>query len=252
MGTARPPRGRTPSGAIDAIQTTWPTASAETHARLAGAASIIEQTHGTIMDEAERPSRVGLVLQGTFAATWGAPDGRLAYVGLYGPVQLVGLATLSGGPNVVGIDALTAVTMLAWPTAEFRDIVRSDPALALDLLDRAIYGLHGLTRLHKLRTFTTAASRLAGLLLGYERFFFSRDAPLVGRRHIAALAGVTPEMARRILHRWEDAEILRRVGQTGLELLDRRALEAEAAPLADFPPPDIAIPGAWSVAGSEA
>jgi CRP-like cAMP-binding protein len=120
--------------------------------------------------------------------------------------------------------------MLAWPSHEFRVITDSDPAVSLDLLDRAIYAIELLNHLMLLRTFTSAASRLAGLLLQCEAFWFSRDAPLVARGRLSALAGVTPEIVSRIFRRWEAAGIARRAGASGLELLERRALEAEGAP----------------------
>ena len=187
-----------------------------------------------------------MVLQGTVVATWSAPDGRTVYAGLYGPGQFIGLGTLSGACVTVGIDALTPVTILAWRSGEFRSVVDSDPALALDFLDRSVYAIHALTRLTKVRTFTTAASRLAGLLLQYEAFCFSKEAPLVSRRHLAPMAGVTPQMVARIFRTWEAAAVIRRVGVSGIELLDRSALEAKASPLSDFPAPDPAMPGAWA------
>jgi CRP-like cAMP-binding protein len=230
----------------ESIARTWPTASAQSVARLAQAARVIERAHGIVIDEAERPSRVALVLQGTVAATWSAPDGRTVYAGLYGPGQFVGLGTLSGASITVGIDALTPVTILAWGSGEFRNVVDSDPALALDVLDRSVYAIQALNRLIKLRTFTTAASRLAGLLLQYEAFCFSKEAPLLPRRHFAAMAGVTPQMVTRIIRTWEATAVIRRVGVSGLELLDRSALEAEASSLSEFPEPDPTIPGAWA------
>jgi CRP-like cAMP-binding protein len=242
------PVSSTASEAIagETIARTWPVATAQSVARLARAARVIERAHGTVIAEAERPSRVALVLQGTVAATWSAPDGRTVYAGLYGPGQIMGLSTLSGASITVGIDALTPVTILAWPSSEFRDVVDSDPELALDVLDRSVYAIQALNRLTKLRTFTTAASRLAGLLLQYEAFCFSKEAPLLSRRHFAPMAGVTPQMVTRILRTWEAAAVIRRVGGSGLELLDRSALEAEAAPLSEFPVPDPTIPGAWT------
>jgi CRP-like cAMP-binding protein len=235
------------SVAAEPIRQTWPMGSTETIARLIRAASVVEREPGNLIMEAERPSRVALVLSGTVVATWTAPDGRIVYAGLYGPGQFMGLATLSGAPNVVGIDALTPVAILTWPSDDFRAIAESDPALALDLLDRSIYAIQALNRLNKLRTFTSAASRLAGLLVAYEAFCFSKDAPLVARRHLAAMAGVSPEMVSRILREWEAAGLVRRIRTSGLELLDRRSLAAQAAPLADFPLPDPTTPGAWSM-----
>lgn len=232
--------------ASEAIGRTWPAVSPETAERLLQAATILEASHGTIMSEAERPSRVGVVLSGTFIATWSAPDGRVVYVGLYGPGQFLGLASLSGGPNVIGVDVVTPVKILCWNSEEFREIAESDPELALDLLDRAIYAVQALNHLIKLRAFTTSASRLAGLMLQYEAMFFSSPTPPVPRRRLPALAGVTPEMVSRILRGWEAAGILRRVGGSGLKLIDRAALEAEAAPYRAFPAPDARSRGAWS------
>ncbi|MEA2652292.1 MAG: family transcriptional regulator, nitrogen oxide reductase regulator [Chloroflexota bacterium] len=232
--------------AAEAIAQTWPMASVQSAGRLVRAARVIEHAHGTVIPEAERPSRVAVVVQGTVAATWSAPDGRTVYAGLYGPGQFIGLGTLSGAPVTVGIDALTPVTIIVWRSGEFRNVVDSDPALALDFLDRGVYAIHALNRLIKLRTFTTAASRLAGLLLQYEAFCLSKEAPLLPRRHLAPMAGVTPQMVTRIFRTWEAAAVIRRVGTSGLELLDRSALEAEAAPLSEFPVPDPTIPGAWA------
>ena len=202
--------------------------STDTVARLVRASSLIERSEGTLMAEAERPSRVLLVLSGTVVATWSAPDGRIVHVGLWGPGQFIGLMTLSGGTMTTEVDALTRVTILTWPSQEFRAITDSDLAVSLDLLDRAVFAIQLLSHLIQRRTFTTAASRLAGLLLQYETVIFSRDSPLVARGQLSALAGVTPQMVGRILRKWEGAGIVRRIRGSGLELLDRVALEAEA------------------------
>ena len=215
-------------------------ASANTVARLARASSIVEKASGTIIAEGEDPARVGVVLSGTVTATWSAPDGRVVHIGLYGPGQFIGMATLTGAPTATGIDALTRAAILVWPSHVFRAIADADKALSLDLLDHLVFGAGLLITLIRQRMFTPAASRLAGLLLRYEAFFFSRDAPRVPRSQLSAMAGVSPQMVSRIFRRWEAASIVRRVRASGLELLDRDALEAEAAPLDDFPPP---VPG---------
>jgi hypothetical protein len=51
---------RTESIAADAIRRTWPMASPETVARLVRAGSFVEDAGGTILAQAERPSRVAL------------------------------------------------------------------------------------------------------------------------------------------------------------------------------------------------
>jgi CRP-like cAMP-binding protein len=232
------------SVAAEAIGRRWPMASAETAERLARTSTVVETPRGTLLAQGERQPRVALVMSGTIVATWSAPDGRIAqgrivHVRSSGAGQLIGLTTLSGGSVGPGIDALTRVTMATWSSPEFRAITDSDPPVSLDLLDQLVVTIRFLNHLIQLRTFTTAASRLAGLLLQNESFCFSLDAPVVARGQLAALAGVTPQMVSRILRRWETAMIVRRVGLSGLELLDRAALEAAAAPLKDFPAPDL-------------
>jgi CRP-like cAMP-binding protein len=201
------------------------------------------------MSEGERPSRVGLVIRGTVIATWSSPDGRTVFAGIYGPGQFMGLATLSGGPLTVGIEAMTAVTILTWDSQQFRRIAAADPAMMLDLLDRATYAVQALNHSIKLRSFASAKSRLAGLLLRYERLSFSTERPLIPRGQLSALAGVTPRMVSKIVREWDASGIMRRVGAYGLELLLREALVDEAAPLEEFPAPGSAQRGSWTEPG---
>jgi hypothetical protein len=116
--------------AVEAISRTWPMASPETINRLVRLSSVVEGTSGTLMAEGERPSRVALVLSGTVVSTWSAPDGRVVYVGLFGPGQLIGLTTLTGASIVSGIEAVTTVTMLVWPSREFRAVTDTDLAVS--------------------------------------------------------------------------------------------------------------------------
>ncbi|MEO8228960.1 MAG: Crp/Fnr family transcriptional regulator [Chloroflexota bacterium] len=219
-------------------------ASENTIARLTRAASIIRSGPGALMSQADNP-RVAVVLRGTIAGILEAPDGRTVYVGLYGPGQVNGVATLAGGPIAVGTEALTEVTLLAWESRAFRQIAIADTAMLLDLLDRAIFAVHVLNHLIKVQTFTGARSRVAALLLRYEPFCCGRD-PLVPRSNLSALAAVTSRMVSTILRDWEAAGIVRRLGRTGLEIVDRSALATVAAPLDAFSRPDRSLPGAWT------
>jgi CRP-like cAMP-binding protein len=217
-------------------------ASPETVARLVRSSTVVEKDHGTLLAQGERPSRVALVLSGTYVGTWTAPDGRIADGAILnavmsGPGQFIGVTTLRGAPIISGIDAITPVTMLTWLSDEFSEITDSDLGVSVELLGRCIYAIQMLNHLMQLRTFTTAASRLAGVLLRYETLCFG-DAPLMARGQLSALAGVTPQMVSRIFRKWEAAAILLRVGSAGLELRDRVALAAETVPLDDFPAPD--------------
>ena len=242
MTASRQPARRAESVAAEAITRTWPMASPETIARLVRASSLVEKAGGTLLAQGERPSRVALVLSGTFVGTWTAPDGRIAdggivHASLSGPGQFVGVTTLRGAPVISGIEAVTPVTMLTWLSDEFRAITESDLGVLHELLDRSIFALQLLNHLMELRTFTTGTSRLAGVLLQNEAFCFG-DAPLMPRGQLSNLAGVSPQMVSRIFRKWEAKAIVRRLGASGLVLLDRVALAAEAAPLKGFPGPD--------------
>jgi CRP-like cAMP-binding protein len=228
---------------VEAIRRDWPRASPKTIDGLIQTAVVVQAARRPIMFEGEQPSRVALVVDGTVAATWSAPDGRTALVGLFGPGQFIGMVTLFGGPMLVGIDALTDATVLTWDGPRFRRAALADRAMTIELLDRAILGIQTLNRLIKARTFRTARSRLAGMLITYEAFCFSTVLPVVPRSQLGTLAGVTPRMVNTIIRDWERAGIIRRVGSGGLELLDRTALAAEGAPLEDFALPDRAVSG---------
>jgi CRP-like cAMP-binding protein len=229
--------------AAEAIRRAWPMASRQTADELARSASVIRALPSELISEGEWPPRVALVVKGNVAATWDAPDGRTELAGLWGPGQFIGVATLAGGPMTVGIDALTTVTLLSWDSRQFRRIAAADPAMMENLLDRAVFAVHLLTYLGKVRAFTTARSRLAGLLIKYEPLCFANTSPVIPRTQLGALTGVTPRMVNRILRAWEVSGTIKRVGASGLVLLDRSALAAEAAPLADFPAPDPTEPG---------
>jgi CRP/FNR family cyclic AMP-dependent transcriptional regulator len=218
-------------------------ASGQTVEALARSASVVRTLRSELISEGEWPARVALVVKGNVAATWDAPDGRTELAGLWGPGQFIGIGTLGGGPMSVGIDALTPVTLLSWDSRQFRRIAAADPDMMANLLDRAIFAVHLLTHLGKIRAFTTARSRLAGLLIRYEALCFSNTSPVIARTQLGALTGVTPRMVNRILRTWEVAGTVRRVGVSGLQLVDRAALAAEAAPLDDFPAPEPPEPG---------
>ena len=232
----------------DAIRRAWPMVSPKTIDDLTRSASVVRSSRAPLIAEDERPARIGLVVGGTVVFTWNAPDGRTMFAGFYGPGQVMGLGTLAGATATTGTDPLTPVTALIWDSRRFRDIADGDIALMGNLLDRAIFAGHALNHQIKLRTFTTARSRLASMLVRYDRLLFGAGSAGVPRSQLGALAGVTPRMVSTIVCDWEMAGIVSRVGSTGLVLLDRAALAAEAAPLADFPEPDPTWPGAWSEA----
>ena len=210
------------------------------------ASSIVEDAEGALLRQGERPSRVALVLNGAFVGTWVSSDGRIAEgriaeVKWSAPGIFVGVSTLAGAPIISGIHALSPVTMVVWQSDDFRRITQADLGVTLDILDRCIDGIQHVSHLMQLRTFTTGASRLAAAVLRYEDYC-TGDESLVKRWQLSALAGVTPRMGSSILRTWEANKIVRRLGRSGLELLDRAALEIQAAPATGYPAPPPPAP----------
>jgi CRP-like cAMP-binding protein len=230
----------------DAVRAYWPSIAPESVRALVAAATSIVVSPGPVYVEGEGPPKLAIVMAGTVAATWAVPDGRTMFAGIYGPGQLMGAATLAGGPTTVGIDALTPGRMIEWESTTFREIAAADPAFLQDLLARTVYAIRALNHLIKIRAFSGARARLASTLLRYEPLVFSARRPLLPRNQYSALAGVTPRMISRILRDLEAAGVVRRSGAEGLVLIDRARLEGEAAPLDVFSPPDPASPVAWA------
>ena len=182
-----------------------------------------------------------LVLEGHVAVLQRSPDGRVAILGVYGQGGLIGLATIDGVHQSAALEALDDVVMATWPALTVREVAAQDPGMLLDVVDQLVTRARGAMFLLERQTFATASMRLASSLLRNERLIFAGGPPVIARSRLAGLAGVSREMASRILRRWERADIIRRVGQTGLVLMDRQRLEAEAAG-ADGLSPRVGLP----------
>jgi hypothetical protein len=144
------------------------------------------------------------------------------------------------GARAIAADAVGRrwATILTWSSREFRAITDSDLAVALDLLEQSIYAIHLLNHGIQLRTFTTAATRLAGVFIGKRGSLLLEG---------DAARGARPTLGSRRRHAADGEPDPAQVGSrgdrasswaSGLELLDRAGLEAEAAPLDDFRRPN--------------
>jgi CRP-like cAMP-binding protein len=170
-----------------------------------------------------------LVIEGHLAVTQRTPDGRVAILGVFGPGGLAGLAMIDGEPQLADYEALDDLVVAAWTIATVREIAVRDPGMLLDIVNLLVARVRGALFLLERQTFATASARLASSLLRNEELVFSAEPPRFVRSQIAALAGVSREMAGRILRRWERSGIVTRVGSARLVLEDRSQLEREAA-----------------------
>jgi CRP-like cAMP-binding protein len=181
-----------------------------------------------------QPSRtaepeMSLVLDGHVAVVQSAPDGRMAFLGVWGRGTLVGIMTVNGEADTVATEVLDYALFASWPAERVRQIAKRDPGMMLDIVDLLVYGVRLSLRLLEQQRFATASARLASFLLRHEDLVFSARRPRILRSQLAAAAGVSREMSGRILRRWERDEIIRRVGKARLVLVDRQRLVLEAA-----------------------
>jgi CRP-like cAMP-binding protein len=213
----------------EGLRSVFPHALAASRDRLADVAIRRDVGPGFLDGARSSEPEIMLVLEGHVAVVQRAPDGRVAILGLFGPGGLIGLATIDGVPQAIALEALDAVVLAAWPSLMVREVAERDPGMLLDVVDQLVTRVRGAMFLLERQTFATSSMRLASALLRNEALVFSMEQPRVARSQVAAFAGVSREMAGRILRRWERAGIIRRVGQSGLVLVDRQSLEGEAA-----------------------
>jgi CRP/FNR family transcriptional regulator, dissimilatory nitrate respiration regulator len=213
----------------ESLRTVFPRATSESIRRLVEVHTLRAIGPGLLEDTRWRGPEILLVLEGHLAVVQRAPDGREAILGVFGPGGIAGLAMIDGEQQTAAFEALDDVVLAVWSTASVREIAKRDPGMLLDIVDLLVTRVRGAMFLLERQTFTTASMRLASALLRNEALAFATARPRFVRSQLAALAGVSREMTGRIMRRWERAGILRRVGPTGLVLVDRSRLEAEAA-----------------------
>jgi CRP-like cAMP-binding protein len=212
-----------------ALRSVFPRANATSIANLLEAHAIRVAAAGLTQPSRSAEPEINLVLDGHVAVVQSAPDGRVAFLGVWGRGTLVGILTLGGEADTVATEVLGSALFANWRAERVREIATRDPGMMLDIVDLLVYGVRLSLLLLEQQRFATASARLASFLLRHEELVFSGGRPRILRSQLAAAAGVSREMSGRILRRWERNEIIRRVGKIRLVLVDRERLVLEAA-----------------------
>jgi len=141
------------------------------------------------------------------------------------------MAAIDGGPRSASVIAVTDSVTASLPGAEFIQVLRDTPTLALNLLKamaRAIRGTN--VRVHDLRSLTAAGRIVHELLRAAGRGRTSGNVsriklqPAPTQSEIAASAGTTRETVARTLGELEKRCLVAR-GSRSLELIDIEGLE---------------------------
>ena len=193
---------------------------------LADRAVIRSVRNGEIVFRQGEPVRLFLITRGYGAFRRTTVDGQQVVVGLATPGDLMGLTNIAATISSVEFSGLADCELALWPGLDVRQVVASDPGLALDIIDRMAAFLDILTQKVDGFLHQDARRRVVRILARHRDLFFG-EPPIVSRAILPGLVGTSREMTGRVLRELERDQTVVRVGRTGLRLLRPDRLEAD-------------------------
>ena len=205
------------------LATSLPGSRPESVKQLANTARVRETRENDLIFQQGNETPVTLVLRGHGVFRRTTLQGQQVMVGVAYPGGLFGITGVSGATSSVDLVALTNGAVASWRGQELRKVADRDPGLALSIVDRMVLFSTVLTE--KLDGFLhqDARRRVVRVLARHRDLFFARP-PILTRAHLPALVGTSREMTGRVLRALEREGVVRRVGRTGLKLLDPELL----------------------------
>ncbi len=179
--------------------------------------------------EGEPCAGIYIVMEGSVKIFKTSPSGREMMLSLEAaPCTVAELPLFDGGPYPASVRAVEPTTVLFINKADFQQVCRQYPDVALKVLAVVGQRLRHLVGVVEAITFGSVTQRLARLLLdsakqaGTERF----DLPLT-HQEIASRLGTVREVVSRNMARFRAAGLIRINGRQ-VQIVDRAALETEA------------------------
>jgi CRP-like cAMP-binding protein len=143
--------------------------------------------------------------------------------------QLSPVLPLAARPASADAVAISRSVMAVWRAEELRESAKTDPGLAVDILDDVLGSLEEVMgRLDGL-LYQDALRRVARVLHEHADLFFAVP-PVLTRTHLPNLVGTSREMTGRVLRILEARRLVARIGRDRLSLLDPAGLAAVADP----------------------
>jgi len=157
--------------------------------------------HAVIVNEGDASDSLYIVLEGRVKAYVADAAGHEVVLSTHAPGEYFGEMALDGRPRSASIMTLTPSRFLVVPGAEFRHFVRSNPAFALNLIEKLIHRVRALTENVKSLAFMDVYGRVARLLLELAEEQDGRlmIAERLTQQDIASRIGASREMVSRIL-----------------------------------------------------
>jgi CRP-like cAMP-binding protein len=213
------------------ISRALPGCSPQTYRLLADSARIGPIRRGELIFRQGEPIPLTLMVRGHGAFRRTTVDGQVLMVDVARPGDLFGFSSIASTHTPVDLVALTHGDVVLWKGADIRRLAVSDPALAINVIDRMAGFLANLTERMDGFLHQDARRRVIRVLNRHRNLFFA-DPAVLSRSHLPALVGTSREMTGRVLRELEREGTVARVGRTGLMLLRPDLLEADVVRLA--------------------
>jgi CRP-like cAMP-binding protein len=203
----------------------------QTYRHLTDSARIGAIRRGELIFRQGEPIPLTLMVRGHGAFRRTTVDGQVLMVDVARPGDLFGFSCIASTHTPVDLVALTDGEVVLWKGTDIRRLAASDPALALDVIDRMAGFLASLTERMDGFLHQDARRRVIRVLNRHRNLFFA-DPAVLSRSHLPGLVGTSREMTGRVLRELEREGTVARVGRTGLTLLRPDLLEADVVRLA--------------------
>lgn len=202
----------------------FPDVHTDTRDRLVAQAIVRPFRRGDILSRQGDPFGVTLILSGLIATRKMGLSGQSLTLGICGTGRLIGLSAVRGSsPAPFDVAALSDGHAAMWDGSFIRGVAEEDGYLILRLFDLNAQTVACLHQRLELLAFNDARQRLAMVILAYGTLL-SADGPVISRREVASLIGVTREMLGHAIRDLEAKKAVRRLGHQIL-ILDRPTLE---------------------------
>ncbi len=181
--------------------------------------------------EGEPCAGIFLIVQGSVKIFKTSPGGREMMLALdTAPCTVAELPLFDGGPYPASVRAVEPVVALFVNKAEFQQVCRQYPEVALKVLAVVGRRLRHLVGVVEAMTFGSVTQRLARLLLDRSKQAASDEFELpLTHQELASRLGTVREVVSRNLARFRAEGLLRIEGRQVL-ILDRPGLERESEP----------------------
>lgn len=158
-------------------------------------------------------------------------EGKEQILHIFGGGEICGeVPVFAGGSYPASADAIEASRVLFFPRMALVELIRSEPAIALNMLAILSQRLRRFTHLIEDLSLKEVPGRLAAYLIYLaERSASAQTLELdITKAQLASLLGTIPETLSRILAKLAQQEIISVEGRI-IRVLDRKALESLAA-----------------------